>query len=172
MVGAKLSAGILRDELFSTTFVRKQATTLSRPRFGLRRMVALLAVPKVDIPQPQVRRETRALINRLRFHASFCRASSFLDIYVACQLIDPANGEDAAANTLIRILGQALDKTPVWHRPGEAELSFDELWLAQVIETYHNSDDHSFRFLIHRRIPHAKRRIFGALIANLAEQTF
>ena len=137
-------------------------------KLGLKSMVAVLALPKVSPQLPQVQPETRALINRLRFYASFSRASSFLDIYTACQMIDPDNGEEAAANTLIRILGQALDKTPVWHRPGEAEFSFDELWLAQAIESYKYSDDSSFRFLIHRRIPHEKRRIFGALIANLA----
>lgn len=135
-------------------------------------MVAVLALPRAHPLPPQVLPETRALINRLRFHASLCRASAHLDIYTACQLIDPGNGEDAAATTLIRILGQALDKTPVWHRPGETELSFDELWLAQVIESHAVNDDDSFRFLIHRRIPHAKRRIFGALISNLAGQIF
>lgn len=143
---------------------------MSRGASGIERMVAVLALPKVDAPLPQVRNETRALINRLRFRASFCRASSYLDIYTACQLIDPGNGEEAAANTLIRILGQALDKTPLWHQPGEREFSFDELWLAQLIESYQDLDDSSFRFLIHRRIPHEKRRIFGALIANLATQ--
>ncbi|MEM6578490.1 MAG: hypothetical protein AAF678_08360 [Pseudomonadota bacterium] len=132
-------------------------------------MTAVLALPWADVPEPQIRLETRALINRLRFHASFCRASSYLDIYTACQLIDPESSEEAAATTLIRILGQALDKTPVWHRPGEVEFSFDELWLAQVIESQKTSDADSHRFLIERRIPHSKRRIFGALIANLAE---
>lgn len=133
-------------------------------------MVALLALPNVEIPQPRVRAKTRALVNRLRFYATFCRASSFLDIYTACDLIDPGNSEEAAASTLIRILGQALDKTPIWHRPGEEEFSFDELWLSQVIESYQDFDDDSYRFLILRRIPHTKRRIFSALIANLADQ--
>lgn len=136
------------------------------------KMTALLQLPRTEAPRPQVRPESRALINRLRFHAAFCRASSYLDIYTACQLIDPKKGEEAAISTLIRILGQALDKTPVWHRPGESTLSFDELWLAQVIESFQNNDDDSFRFLIHRRIPHAKRRIFGAIIANLAIISF
>ena len=86
--------------------------------------------------------------------------------------MDPDTEEEAAATTLIRILGQALDKTPVWHRPGEPEFSFDELWLAQVIESHQNSDADSFRFLIQRRIPHEKQRIFGALICNLAQLYF
>lgn len=154
----------------STNFVGNSGVALSRGLLlGMLDMVAVLALPRADAPHPQIRPATRILINRLRFHASFCRASSYLDIYTACQLIDPATGEDAAATTLIRILGQALDKTPVWHRPGETEFSFDELWLAQVIEAHQNSDTDSFRFLIQRRIPHAKRRIFTALICNLTQ---
>ncbi|WP_299656235.1 hypothetical protein [uncultured Tateyamaria sp.] len=131
-------------------------------------MTAVLKLPVQEVPWPQVGSETRALINRLRFHASLCRASAHLDIHVACGLIDPNSGEDAAARTLIRVLAQALDRTPVWLRPGEISLSFDECWLAQVIEARRGEDFDSLLFLTHRRIAGDKRRLFGMLVANLA----
>lgn len=135
-------------------------------------MAAVLKLSAGLAPSPSVCPETRALINRLRFHASYCRASAHLDIYKACALIAPSPNEDITARTLIRVLGQALDRKPHWHRPGDDSFSFDELWLAQVIEARRDDDEDSFTFLTLRRISQAKRRIFAVLVTALIQAIF
>jgi len=131
-------------------------------------MITALKTQPQDFVKPQtVAPNTRALINRLRFHASVCQAAAYLDIHSACELIDPTSDEAPAARTLIRILGQALDRSPQWHRPGAQELSFDELWLAQIIEACRSADHDSYTFLTTRRIAKHKQRILRVLVCNL-----
>ena len=133
-------------------------------------MLAALPFAPESVPQDQVAPETRALINRLRFHAARCRASAHLDLYHACQVVDPNADEDLVACTLLRILGQALGSEPRWFRPGEGELSFDERWLAQLISAFADGDADSVTFLLARRIAAPKRRVVQTLVAQLANK--
>lgn len=133
-------------------------------------MSALPNLASTNAPIPDVSQETRALINRLRFHAARCRASSRLDIFEACHLMEATGDRDIATATLIRVASQALDHAPRWLRPGEPELTFDELWFAQVIQSLAVGDLDSFAFLTRSRIARNKRRMFGALAARVAKQ--
>ena len=134
-------------------------------------MSAVLKLPEKCAPQPlRLTDDVRVLLNQLRFQATTCRASAFLDIFQACSVLDPVT-EDANNTrqiTLLRILGQALDHAPVFYRPGEKNLSFDEKWLAALIEASKRGDRDSFAFLLNRRVAQSKRRIIGSLIASLA----
>lgn len=113
----------------------------------------------------------RGLLNKLRFHASQCRASAYLDIFSACSVLDPNadRAEDAQMRVLLRVMGQALEKEPVFHRPGEPTLSFDESWLMTALTARAEGDDDSFTFLLHRRVSKEKRRIFSLLLGGLSE---
>lgn len=134
-------------------------------------MSAVLKLPEKCAPQPlRLTDDVRISLNQLRFQATTCRASAFLDIFQACSVLVP-DTEDAKITrqiTLLRILGQALDHAPVFYRPGEKNLSFDEKWLAALIEASKRGDHDSFAFLLNRRVAQSKRRIIGSLIASLA----
>lgn len=134
-------------------------------------MSAVLKLPEKCAPQPlRLTDDVRVSLNQLRFQATTCRASAFLDIFQACSVLDP-DTEDAKNTrqiTLLRILGQALDHAPVFYRPGEKNLSFDEKWLAALIEASQRGDHDSFAFLLNRRVVQSKRRIIGSLIVSLA----
>lgn len=135
-------------------------------------MVALLERPGLDVPpRHSIPDSMRAVLNRVRFHASTCRASAYLDIYQACSVIDPTapDAEDVQIRVLLRVLGQALDKQPTFLRPGEQSLSFDESWLIAALLARLNKDDDSFAFLIQSRVALPKRRVFGLLLTRLAE---
>ncbi|MEL7214435.1 MAG: hypothetical protein AAGJ96_00690 [Pseudomonadota bacterium] len=123
------------------------------------------AAPRYEVPG-----DIRGMINRLRFRASLCRASARLDIHEACRLLPVADDPDegAVSTLFLRVLGQALERPPVWLKPGAADFSFDELWLARVLITYQKGDGASLAFLIDRRIPKEKRRVFRLLVASLS----
>ncbi len=135
-------------------------------------MSALLKLPVTnERPLAEVPDNVRGLLNKLRFHATTCRASARLDIYSACAVLDhnEARAEDAQIKTLLRVMGQALGQSPVFLRPGEESLSFDERWLIAALTAKAVRDDSSFSFLMCRRIEVSKRRIFGLLVSGLAE---
>ncbi len=135
-------------------------------------MTALLKLPvHHDRPETVVPASVRGLLNRIRFHATTCRASARLDIFDACAVLDPdtSRAEDARIKVLLRVLGQALDKEPVFLRAGVSTLSFDERWLIAALRAKADGDEDSFSFLICRRVEHSKRRVFAVLLAGLAE---
>ena len=121
-------------------------------------------------PEPAVAPEMRQIVNRLRFHAKTCRAKAHVDFFRACSLLDPTSkhSEDAHCQMLLRVMGQAIESEPVFFRPGEEKLSFDERWLVATLSAWQRQDHDSFEFLIRCRVSWAKRRIFGALISGLA----
>lgn len=134
-------------------------------------MNALLKLPvHTDRPVPQVPDDVRALLNKIRFHATTCRASARLDIFHACAVLDPHEGRAEAAqiNTLLRVMGQALGQDPIFLRPGEETTSFDERWLIAAITAKSKGDDNSFAFLILSRVDASKRRIFALLVSGLS----
>jgi len=91
-------------------------------------------------------------------------------IAAAKRRLDPTaeHAEEAHIATLIRGMGQALDARPVFRRPGEEELSFDEAWLMATISARVNGDTDSFAFLVGRRVAPSKRRTFAMLVSGLA----
>ncbi|MEL6119561.1 MAG: hypothetical protein AAGL92_05045 [Pseudomonadota bacterium] len=135
-------------------------------------MSALLKLPiHNDRPAPEVPEDVRPLLNKLRFAATTCRASARLDIFAACAVLDPneTRAEAAQINTLLRVMGQALGKEPVFLRPGVETTSFDERWLIAALMAKTAGDENSFAFLLLSRVEHSKRRIFALLLSGLAE---
>ncbi len=110
------------------------------------------------------------LLNRIRFFATTCRASAFLDIYAACAVLDPneARAEEAQIKTLLRVMGQALGQDAVFLRPGAQTTSFDERWLIAAVSAKAAGDEDSFAFLVCRRVDPSKRRVFSFLLSGLA----
>ena len=134
-------------------------------------MNALLKLPvQNDRPAPSVPDHVRALLNKVRFFATTCRASSRLDIFAACAVLDPneTRAEAVQIKTLLRVMGQALGKEPIFLRPGEDTASFDERWLIAALMAKVARDEDSFAFLIASRVEPSKRRVFGLLLSGLA----
>lgn len=135
-------------------------------------MSALLKLPfETDRPVPQVPHHVRAILNKIRFYATTCRASARLDIFAACAVLNPMDphAEALKINTLLRVMGQALGTDPVLLRPGETGTSFDERWLIAALSAKLDKDEDSFAFLILSRVEPSKRRIFALLISGLAD---
>jgi hypothetical protein len=116
--------------------------------------------------------EARALLNRIRFTAASCRASSRLDLFEARTVLDAHGKQDDEAHVaaLIRVLGEALGARPVFRRTGEEDLSFDEAWLVAAVSARAKGDDASFLFLVTRRVLASKRRSFAMLVTRLTQR--
>lgn len=131
------------------------------------------AFPAAPDACPQVPEHLWPVLNRLRFQAVLCRAQARLDFFTACALIDPAAQvpSDDRMRMLLRVMGQALPSEPIFFRPGETELSFDERWLIAVIDAYARDDRDSLEFLVRRRVDPAKRRLFALLVSGVSDST-
>lgn len=114
---------------------------------------------------------TWALINHLRMVALDCRAKPRTDLFRACALLslDKTKARNAHAEALMRCLRDALGQTPRLHRPGEAELSFDETWLMRLAEAVALQDHDSATFLLCSRVREQDRRNFRYLIFSVSE---
>jgi len=113
-----------------------------------------------------------ARLETLRRFASEARAAARLDLDGACTLAAP-DGPDAArtyAAALFRTLGQALGRPPRLHAPGTAETSFDERWLARILERIEAGDEPSATFLICARVAPVRRRPTAFLLRGLARR--
>ena len=125
-------------------------------------MVALLEEKNRTAPRqalPLNDAEERFL-DTLRRVGRQCRAKARQDLFKACAVLscDTSVAVTAYAETLMRCLSQALGKTPVLHRPGEAEVSFDEAWLLRLASAIAHDDTASTNFLLRSRVhPHARR---------------
>ena len=119
-----------------------------------------------DVPEDQ-----RALLNTLRLHAVTCRAEAHLDFFAACALIDPETVMPLKdrASMLLRVLGQALPRQPIFHRPGERQLSFDERWLLSLISAHGDGNLDGVEFLLRSRVEPSKRRLLSLLVRGLAD---
>lgn len=127
------------------------------------------ARPEHVSTQPVVSETQMAFLNRLRFQAVTCRALARLDFFATCAVIDPKSDlpEQDRVALLLRLLGQALPRDPVFHRPGEKKISFDERWLMAVVDADARGDHDSLAFLIGRRVEPAKQRLFWLLVSGL-----
>lgn len=112
------------------------------------------------------------IVNHLRMVALQCRSAAYVDLDQACALLlaHPADANMRHAETLMRGFRQAVDRRPVFYRPGTAELSFDEAWLGRLFTSLQAGDDDSFRFLIQSRVPRWTRRNLAFLIRSISEQ--
>jgi hypothetical protein len=124
-----------------------------------------------DAPDPAPAPVPRG-VALLRVLAPACRAKARLDLFQACAMLamDRDQAAQAYAEALVRTLHQGLGRAPVLHRVGEAEMSFDERWLAALFDAQARGDDDSFAFLIRRRLTRGATRQIGFLVAALARR--
>ncbi|MEM8579992.1 MAG: hypothetical protein AAGF50_02190 [Pseudomonadota bacterium] len=116
--------------------------------------------------------EERRFLNLLRLVGRDCRAKARADLFQACATlsVDSSAAKMAHAEVLMRCLSQALEKTPIFYRPGEQSLSFDEAWLLQLASAIARGDTDSRTFLLHSRIvPHARRNC-AFLVSAIVDQ--
>lgn len=114
----------------------------------------------------------RQFLNTLRRVGRQCRSKARADLFEACAVLscDPTTAATAYADTLMRCLSQALGTLPILHRPGEAEVSFDEAWLLQLGAAIARDDTSSIDFLLRSRVhPHARRHC-GFLMKSLVDK--
>ena len=123
------------------------------------------------VPKPIFRAGTLATLNHLRVIALNCRSKARADLFQACAVLsqDRHTARDTHGEVLMRCLSQALERRPVLFRPGAAELSFDEAWIARLVEAARDGDDDSFLFLICARVPIVARRNLAFLLRGVAE---
>ncbi|MGR3467797.1 MAG: hypothetical protein ACU0CI_07935 [Shimia sp.] len=116
--------------------------------------------------------DSRGLLNSLRLVALRCRCMRQQNLFEACAMLSGETGtaKEAHAVVLLRCLPQAIDKQPVFFRPGVEELSFDEAWLLRLIEAARKNDETSFAFLLNSRVIPSARRNVTFLTARIAEQ--
>ena len=122
-----------------------------------------------DLRQSFLAEDPGDRLELLRAQAARCRTAAHIDLHRACSLLtlDRERAPVVFARALLRTLGQALGKRLVIHRPGSAEVSFDESWLIRLIERLECGDTDSFTFLLSRRIPHENRRSVAFLLHGL-----
>lgn len=109
-------------------------------------------------------------LDRLRQLARRIRSDRFLDLDKACRMLslEPTEAAQGYAAALLRTLRQTLGRRPVLHRPGTADVSFDEAWLLRLILSAAGVDDDSLQFLIATRVPKARQRACAFLAHGLA----
>ena len=112
----------------------------------------------------------RGTLNALRVIALECRVAAREDLFQACALLSNSRtkAQDAYARALFRCLTEAIGSNAVFHRPGVAELSFDEAWLTRLLIASHAGDDASVAFLIRSRVPKMHQRHIAFLIKGIA----
>lgn len=132
----------------------------------------MIALPDRQLPPcPAPRLPLEPVLDKLRVIAGRCRCTARLDVFQACDLIDPddTRAADCFATALVRTLPQCLNHYPQLRGPG-APASFDETWLLQLLDCAKRGDDDSLRFLILRRVPAIYRHRFLFLINGLAKR--
>ncbi|MEL7090707.1 MAG: hypothetical protein AAFN94_03125 [Pseudomonadota bacterium] len=113
-----------------------------------------------------------ALLNHIRMAAMGCRAAARVDLFEACALLT-LDGETARrtfVSTFVKCLSDAVNKRIIWHRPGTAELSFDEAWVMRVFTAIRDEDRASLDFLLRSRVAPADRRYIGFLLNQISDQ--
>ena len=126
-----------------------------------------LRAPRSDVQH--VPKEWRATLARLRVIALSCRVAARDDLFRACTMLSQSKhaSQDAYARALFRCLREALGKAPVFYRPGETEMSYDEAWLIRLMASVRNADDDSLAFLIGSRVAPIHRRQIAFLLRGI-----
>ena len=91
-----------------------------------------------------------------------CRKDSRISIDEACKLIQIDKKKSARyfAYNILRTLEEILGKKPIFRNPGEKCLSFDEQWIASLINSYKSNDQISTKFLINSRVENLNKRSY------------
>lgn len=116
-----------------------------------------LAFPAAARPLPGPG-PNRALLGLLRGVARELPAARRIDLAGACALI--ARGPDGApayAAALLRGLPQGLGRRLVFHRPGAAEVTFDESWTTALVTALARGDPDGARLMLGRLAPPTRR---------------
>ena len=110
----------------------------------------------------------RDLLNKFRFHALSCRASSRIDIFNACKASDLEAyvALEEYYDLLIRTFPDVIDKKPIWLRVGEVNTTFDEQWLVRVVTLAMQNQTDNLDMLIRGRVAREKRRFFYLILNN------
>lgn len=116
---------------------------------------------------PQTRSQSQLYkLNKLRLTAMRCRASTQVDVFEACKLlnVNETLAETHFEEALLRTLRQGLQRKPKFYSVGSSEESFDEKWLLQVLGAADTDDFASVEFLIRSRIDRRMWRSIRFLI--------
>ncbi|MEM1346200.1 MAG: hypothetical protein AAGI34_16680 [Pseudomonadota bacterium] len=109
-------------------------------------------------------------LEHLRRCAQRCRLCPRQSCDALCLALRQTAAEadgDAFACALLRVLPEALGKRLVLHRPGSAELSFDEAWLLRLIDAAEREDADTLSFALTSRVHPALRRSVRFLVGGL-----
>lgn len=102
------------------------------------------------------------VVNKLRFLMIDCRKESRISIDEACKLIQIDKKKSASyfAYNILRTLEEVIGKKPIFRNPGEKNLSFDEQWIASLINCYKTNDQISIKFLINSRVVNLNKKSY------------
>ena len=108
------------------------------------------------------------VVNKLRFLMIDCRKDSRISIDEACKMIQIDNKKSASyfAYNILRTLEEILGKKPIFRNPGEKNLSFDEQWIASLINSYKSNDQISTKFLINSRVENLNKRSYISFLID------
>ena len=108
------------------------------------------------------------VVNKLRFLMIDCRKESRISIDEACKLIqiDKKKSANYFAYNILRTLEEVIGKKPVFRNPGEQTLSFDEQWIASLINSYLSNDQTSIKFLINSRVENLNKRSYISFLVD------
>ena len=108
------------------------------------------------------------VVNKLRFLMIGCRKESRISIDEACKLIQIDKKKSARyfAYNILRTLEEVLGKKPIFRNPGEKSLSFDEQWIASLINSYKSNDEISTKFLINSRVENLNKRSYISFLID------
>jgi hypothetical protein len=97
-----------------------------------------------------------------------CRKDSRISIDEACKLIQIDKKKSARyfAYNILRTLEEILGKKPIFRNPGEKCLSFDEQWIASLINSYKSKDQISTKFLINSRVENLNKRSYISFLVD------
>ncbi|MEM1232823.1 MAG: hypothetical protein AAGH70_01725 [Pseudomonadota bacterium] len=136
---------------------------------------SMIATPFLDAPAAHtgVSHDLAAffpVLNRLRFLAQGCRAEARLDLGAACASIHACRETslDAAATSMIRVVGEAVEGHVTFLAPGAQHMSFDEEWLMRTLERASARDTISVEFLLRRRVARRNHHAFRAIVRVVA----
>ena len=112
--------------------------------------------------------EITHVVNKLRFLMIGCRKESRISIVEACKLIQIDKKKSASyfAYNILRTLEEVLGKKPIFRNPGEKKLSFDEQWIASLINSFKANDQISIKFLINSRVENLNKRSYISFLVD------
>ena len=101
----------------------------------------------------KIQPEDSSIVEFLRVAYQLCRTKPKIDFFRACDVLKTSEEASLSAyvEALVRGLPAALQRSIIFHKPGNDELSFDEAWLLRAIQCYASCDEDSLAFLLKSR---------------------